>query len=133
MGNTLVTNVLGGNATIAKDGNTAGNLTMTNIGRTGQDTIHAAIEAVNNTAKAAKTGVEAGKNIVVNEKDGPDGNKIYTVETAKEVEFDKTTVGDVVIDKTTNDITGLANKELGGNTFAKKVVVQQQKNSLIKQ
>uniref|UniRef100_UPI00403D866C YadA-like family protein n=1 Tax=Pasteurella multocida TaxID=747 RepID=UPI00403D866C len=119
VGNTLVTNVLGGNATIAKDGNTAGNLTMTNIGRTGQDTIHAAIEAVNNTAKAAKTGVEAGKNIVVNEKDGPDGNKIYTVETAKEVEFDKTTVGDVVIDKKTNDITGLANKELGGNTFAK--------------
>lgn len=119
VGNTLVTNVLGGNATIAKDGNTAGNLTMTNIGGTGQDTIHAAIEAVNNTAKAAKTGVEAGKNIVVNEKDGPDGNKIYTVETAKEVEFDKTTVGDVVIDKTTNDITGLANKELGGNTFAK--------------
>ncbi|HDR1026940.1 YadA-like family protein [Pasteurella multocida] len=119
VGNTLVANVLGGNATIAKDGNTAGNLTMTNIGGTGQDTIHAAIEAVNNTAKAAKTGVEAGKNIVVNEKDGPDGNKIYTVETAKEVEFDKTTVGDVVIDKTTNDITGLANKELGGNTFAK--------------
>ncbi|HDR1207391.1 TPA: YadA-like family protein [Pasteurella multocida] len=119
VGNTLVTNVLGGNATIAKDGNTAGNLTMTNIGGTGQDTIHAAIEAVNNTAKAAKTGVEAGKNIVVTEKDGPDGNKIYTVETAKEVEFDKTTVGDVVIDKTTNDITGLANKELGGNTFAK--------------
>ncbi|APW56307.1 YadA-like family protein [Pasteurella multocida] len=119
VGNTLVTNVLGGNATIAKDGNTAGNLTMTNIGGTGKDTIHAAIEAVNNTAKAAKTGVEAGKNIVVNEKDGPDGNKIYTVETAKEVEFDKTTVGDVVIDKTTNDITGLANKELGGNTFAK--------------
>ncbi|MDP9500131.1 YadA-like family protein [Bisgaard Taxon 45] len=119
VGNTLVSNVLGGNATITKEGDTAGTLTMSDIGGTGKGTIHDAIEAVNNTAKAAKTGVEAGKNIVVTEKDGSDGNKIYTVETAKEVEFDKTTVGDVVIDKTTNDITGLANKELGGNTFAK--------------
>lgn len=119
VGNTLVTNVLGGNAAINTTGDNAGTLTMSDIGGTGKGTIHDAIEAVNNTAKAAKTGVEAGKNIVVTEKDGPDGNKIYTVETAKEVEFDKTTVGDVVIDKTTNDITGLANKELGGNTFAK--------------
>lgn len=119
VGNTLVTNVLGGNAAINTTGDNAGTLTMSDIGGTGKGTIHDAIEAVNNTAKAAKTGVKAGKNIVVTEKDGPDGNKIYTVETAKEVEFDKTTVGDVVIDKTTNDITGLANKELGGNTFAK--------------
>ncbi len=118
VGNT-VTNILGGNAQIAKNGDTAGNITMSDIGGTGKGTIHEAIEAVNKTAKAAKTNVEAGKNIVVNEQDGPDGNKIYTVETAKEVEFDKTTVGNVVIDKKTNDITGLANKELTSADFGK--------------
>ncbi|MDH3003013.1 YadA-like family protein [Pasteurella multocida] len=133
VGNTLVNNVLGGNASIDKNGDTAGTLSFTDIGGTGQTTIHAAIQAVNNTAKAAKTGVEAGKNIVVTEKAGPDGNKIYTVETAKEVEFDKTTVGDVVIDKKTNDITGLANKELGSNTFAKngRAATEEQLNKAI--
>lgn len=36
VGDTLVTNVLGGNANIVKNGNTAGSLTMSNIGGTGE-------------------------------------------------------------------------------------------------
>lgn len=120
VGDTLVTNVLGGDAAIVKTGDTAGTLTMSNIGGTGKGTIHEAIQSVNNTAKAAKTEVVQGNNIVVTETVGTDGNKVYTVATAKEVNFDKTTVGSVVIDKNTNDITGLANKELTSPDFGTK-------------
>lgn len=70
-------------------------------------------------AKAAKTEVVQGENIVVTSAPGANGNTVYTVATAKEVTFDKTTVGSVVTDKNTNDITGLSNKTLGGDTFAK--------------
>ncbi|WP_101776313.1 YadA-like family protein [Pasteurella oralis] len=120
VGDTLVTNVLGGDAAIVKTGDTAGTLTMSNIGGTGKGTIHEAIQSVNNTAKAAKTEVVQGNNIVVTETVGTDGNKVYTVATAKEVNFDKTTVGSVLIDKNTNDITGLDNKELTSPDFGKK-------------
>ncbi|MXN89351.1 YadA-like family protein [Pasteurella canis] len=119
VGNT-VTSILGGNAQIAKDGDTAGNITMSDIGGTGKGTIHEAIQSVNNAAKAAKTQIMKGDNIVVTESAGADGNTIYTVATAKEVNFDKTTVGNVVIDKTTDDITGLANKELTSADFGTK-------------
>ncbi|HDR1306262.1 TPA: YadA-like family protein [Pasteurella multocida] len=90
VGDTLVTNVLGGDAAIVKEGD-----------------------------KAAKTEVVEGDNIVVTSTDGANGNKIYKVATAKEVTFDKTTVGSVVTDKTTNDIKGLSNTALGGDNFAK--------------
>ncbi|UEA16420.1 YadA-like family protein [Pasteurella canis] len=119
VGNT-VTSILGGNAQIAKNGNTAGNITMSDIGGTGKTTIHDAIQSVNNVAKAAKTQVVQGDNIVVTENAGTDGNTVYTVATAKDVHFDKTTVGSVVIDKETNDITGLANKELTSADFGTK-------------
>ncbi|GJJ79868.1 hypothetical protein PcPA57_05880 [Pasteurella canis] len=93
---------------------------MSDIGGTGKGTIHEAIQSVNNAAKAAKTQIMKGDNIVVTESAGADGNTIYTVATAKEVNFDKTTVGNVVIDKTTDDITGLANKELTSADFGTK-------------
>ncbi|HDX1193045.1 TPA: YadA-like family protein [Pasteurella multocida] len=111
-----VKNIIGGNTTYDP---TTGTYANTNIGGTGASTIDEAIKAVNTTAKAAKTEVIEGDNIVVTSTDGANGNKIYKVATAKEVTFDKTTVGSVVTDKNTNDITGLSNKTLGGDTFAK--------------
>ncbi|XWY19175.1 YadA-like family protein [Bisgaard Taxon 45] len=94
VGNTLVTNVLGGDAAISKEGDTAGSLTMTNIGGTGQNTIHAAIEAVNNTAKASKTTVKEGDNITVTEETADDGSRTYTVATKKDVKFDSVVASD---------------------------------------
>src|SRR5690606_21520345 len=68
---------------------------------------------------AAKTEVKQGKNITVTATADPDdGHAIYTVETADEVEFDKDTVGSVVVDGANNDITGLANTTLGAADFA---------------
>ena len=62
-------NVLGGNATVGSDGN----LTMTNIGGTGKNTVDDAI-------KAASTEVNKGTNIVsVDRTTGSNGQDIYTV------------------------------------------------------
>ncbi|MCW9699670.1 YadA-like family protein [Avibacterium sp. 20-129] len=81
--NTVVNN-LGGNAAVDEDGN----ITMTDIGGTGKDTVDDAI-------KATKTEVVAGKQVTVtSEKDAQDGHTKYTVNATK------TTVagsGDVVI------------------------------------
>ncbi|AWL27575.1 hypothetical protein DJ533_02660 [Acinetobacter defluvii] len=87
-----------------------GNVTNTvqNIGGTGATNIDDAIKNVNTTAKAAKTEVKQGDNITVSEVKGKDGQSIYTVATAKDVNFDKVTVGNVVTDATTNKISGLA-------------------------
>lgn len=111
-----VKNIIGGDTTYDPK---TGTYTNTNIGGTGASTIDEAIKAVNTTAKAAKTEVVQGENIVVTSAPGANGNTVYTVATAKEVTFDKTTVGSVVTDKNTNDITGLSNKTLGGDNFAK--------------
>lgn len=111
-----VKNIIGGDTTYDPK---TGTYTNTNIGGTGASTIDEAIKAVNTTTKAAKTEVVQGENIVVTSAPGANGNTVYTVATAKEVTFDKTTVGSVVTDKNTNDITGLSNKTLGGDNFAK--------------
>ncbi|HDR1225689.1 TPA: YadA-like family protein [Pasteurella multocida] len=94
VGNTLVTNVLGGNAAIVKNGDTAGTLTMSDIGGTGQGTIHDAIQAVNNTAKASKTTVVAGDNMQVDEVVAADGSRTYTVATKPDVTFNSMTAKD---------------------------------------
>ncbi|HEA3279801.1 TPA: YadA-like family protein [Pasteurella multocida] len=94
VGNTLVTNVLGGNAAIVKNGDTAGTLTMSDIGGTGQSTIHDAIQAVNNTAKASKTTVKEGDNIKVTEEIAADGSRTYTVATKPDVTFNSMTAKD---------------------------------------
>lgn len=98
VGNTLVTNVLGGDAAIVKEGDKAGTLTMSNIGGTGKGTIHDAIEAVNNTAKASKTTVVAGDNMQVDEVVADDGSRTYTVATKKDVKFDSVVAGGTKID-----------------------------------
>lgn len=57
MGGSLKT-ILGGNAAMDADGN----LTMTNIGGTGKNTIHEAIQAANNNANAANAGFKIAAN-----------------------------------------------------------------------
>ncbi|KAF1026044.1 MAG: Autotransporter adhesin NhhA [Acinetobacter bereziniae] len=52
---------------------------------------------VDQTAAASKTGVEEGKNIKVTSTTGADGQTVYTVATADEVDFNKVTVGDTTI------------------------------------
>lgn len=77
---------------------------MTNIGDTGKNNIHDAIksvkDSVNIATAAAKTEVKAGNNMTVTSIVGANGQDIYTVATNSEVEFDKVTVGNVVIDNT---------------------------------
>ncbi len=79
-------NVLGGTAAVDENGN----LSITNIGGTGKDNINDAIAA-------SKTDVEHGKNIQVTSMAGKDGQTIYNVSTADDVDFNKITVGDVTI------------------------------------
>src|SRR5690606_41001446 len=76
-------------------------------------------EAIEGELVAAKTEHKKGKRVSVTAAADPDhGHAIYTVETADEVEFDKVTVGSVVVDAANNDITGLANTTLGAADFA---------------
>ena len=72
IGNTTK-NILGGNAAMDADGN----LTMTNIGGTGKNTIHEAIQAANNNANAAN----AGFNIAA---DGDAANLYASAKTIKQ-------------------------------------------------
>ena len=72
MGSSLKT-LLGGNAALGTDGN----LTMTNIGGTGKNTIHEAIQAANNNANAAN----AGFNIAA---DGDAANLYASAKTIKQ-------------------------------------------------
>ncbi|MFG6139229.1 YadA-like family protein [Halomonas sp. B23F22_10] len=61
---------------------------------------------------AAKTEVTEGKNISVTESTGSDGQTIYEVATADEVEFDKMDVGSVTIDK--DNVDGDGNTIIAG-------------------
>ncbi len=110
VGNTLVTNVLGGNAAINTTGDKAGTLTMSNIGGTGADTIDAAIAAVK-TQAAQKTQVVAGDNITVTQ-GGTAENPTYTVATKKDVKFDSVIAG--------NDTDGGTKIDKDGLTFVNK-------------
>ena len=76
LGDTLVTNILGGNAAVVKNGDTLGSLTMTNIGGTGKNTIDDAI-------KAAKTEVKTEKQATLKTDTGANGQSIYTIGATK--------------------------------------------------
>ena len=79
-------------------------------------------EAIEGEAAAAKTEVEEGKNISVTSTTGTDGQTIYTVATADEVEFDKVTVGNTTI--TTDGLTIVGGPSIttaGINAGGKKV------------
>ncbi|ENX34986.1 hypothetical protein F889_01399, partial [Acinetobacter colistiniresistens] len=96
-----VKNAIGGSTTIDA---TTGAITTSNIGGTGSNTIDGAITSVKDAATKAKTTVTAGDNVVVTPTTNADGSSNYQVATAKDVNFDKVTVGSVVVDKATNTI-----------------------------
>ncbi|MEG1709274.1 MAG: YadA-like family protein, partial [Acinetobacter sp.] len=110
-----VKNVIGGATTIDA---TTGAITTSNIGGTGSNTIDGAISNVKDAATKAKTTVTQGDNIVVSTTNNKDGSTNYQVATAKDVNFDTVTVGNVVIDKTGSTIKGLNNKTLSDADFA---------------
>jgi len=99
-----VRNSIGGETTLNPDGS----IGTSNVGNTGQNNIHDAINSVRGQAAAAKTEVEAGKNMTVESRTGADGQTIYEVATADDVAFDSVQVGDVTIDGTTGKISGVA-------------------------
>ncbi|WP_343621535.1 ESPR-type extended signal peptide-containing protein [Acinetobacter proteolyticus] len=99
-----VRNSIGGETILNPDGS----ITTGNVGNTGQNNIHDAIDSIRGTAVAAKTTVTEGDNIVVTESTNPDGSTNYEVATARDVDFDSVQVGDVNIDGTTGKITGVA-------------------------
>ncbi|MDO3666398.1 ESPR-type extended signal peptide-containing protein [Acinetobacter higginsii] len=102
-----VRNSIGGETTLNPDGS----ITTANVGNTGENNIHDAIDSVRGQAVAAKTEVEAGKNMTVESRTGADGQTIYEVATADDVDFNNVTVGGangVNIDGTTGKISGVA-------------------------
>nr|WP_252715447.1 YadA-like family protein [Acinetobacter bereziniae] len=112
-----VKNAIGGSTT--RDV-TTGAITTTNIGGTGSNTIDGAISSIKDSATKAKTTVSAGDNVVVTSGTNADGSTNYEVATAKDVNFDKVTVGNVVVDKANDTIQGLSNKDLNSSDFATK-------------
>ena len=112
-----VKNVIGGSTTIDA---TTGAITTNNIGGTGSNTIDGAINSVKDSATKAKSTVTAGDNVVVTAGTNPDGSSNYQVATAKDVNFDKVTVGNVVVNKTSDTIEGLSNKDITAGDFATK-------------
>ncbi len=108
VGNTTVTDnglTIAGGPSVTQAGIDAGNKKLTgvlagDISATSTDAINGAqIYQVEQNVKAAKTEVEAGNNVNVSTTTGKNGQTIYTVATASDVDFDKVTVGDVTISK----------------------------------
>ncbi|KLT72930.1 hypothetical protein PL75_05395 [Neisseria arctica] len=114
-----ITPTAGNPVSLTSSGLDNGGNQITNVASGGDVETNAAnVGDVKKAAAAAKTEVVQGDNIEVTSKTGSDGQTIYTVATAKEVAFDKVTVGNVVLDKTTNTVAGLSNTTLGGADFA---------------
>ncbi len=109
-----VQNIIGGNTVINPDGS----ITNADIGGTGANNVNDAIKNVNTASKAAKTKVIEGDNIDVLESFGVDGESIYTVSTARNVNFDSVTVGNVLMSGSSNTIIGLSNTDLSASDFA---------------
>ncbi|WP_281785613.1 YadA-like family protein [Uruburuella suis] len=111
---TGLTSISAGPVTINADGIDAGSKPITNVASGGTTATNAAnIGDVQKAAAASKTTVTQGSNIVVRKITDPTtGADSYEVATAKEVKFDKTTVGTVVTDGTSNKISGLAAGEV---------------------
>ncbi|MCZ6150638.1 YadA-like family protein [Campylobacter ureolyticus] len=96
--------ISGDNGTITGLTNTSWNVNEIVSGRAAtEDQLKLATENLQKNITANNTEVVAGENIVVKKATGSDG-KTFTVSTAKDVKFDKVSVGDVVIDKSDNSI-----------------------------
>jgi autotransporter adhesin len=103
-----VKNSIGGETILNPDGS----VTTANVGNTGKDNIHDAIDSVRGAAVEAKTTVTQGDNMLVTESKNADGSTNYEVATARDVNFDSVQVGDVKIDSTTGKITGVADGDI---------------------
>ena len=115
---------IAGGPSVTKDGIDAGGKQITNVASglggqnladiTGDDLNNAVnvgdlqtvVQDINTDISAAKTEVEAGKNITVASSKGADGQTVYTVATKDEVDFNKVTVGGLTIDKGNVDVAG---------------------------
>ncbi|MCI3881278.1 hypothetical protein MQH21_20185, partial [Acinetobacter genomosp. 16BJ] len=101
---------------ITKSGiNAAGN-TISNVadGTAPSDAVNKG--QLDKAAAAAKTEVTQGKNITVSKTTGADGQDIYNVATADNVDFNNVTVGDVTIDGTTGKISGVTAGEVSATS-----------------
>ncbi|AKT91024.1 putative YadA-like adhesin [Campylobacter ureolyticus RIGS 9880] len=96
--------ISGDDGTITGLTNTSWNVNNIVSGRAAtEDQLQLATKNLQKNIAANNTEVVAGENIVVKKVTGPDG-KTFTVSTAKDVKFDKVSVGGVVIDKADNSI-----------------------------
>ncbi|MCI3881207.1 ESPR-type extended signal peptide-containing protein, partial [Acinetobacter higginsii] len=107
-----VRNSIGGETTLNPDGS----ITTSNVGNTGQNNIHDAIDSVRGQAVAAKTTVTEGDNMVVTQSKNADGSTNYEVATAKDVKFDSVTATDADGNETILDAKGVSLKDQAGNT-----------------
>ena len=89
-----VASMIGGNAAL----NNAGDVTVSNIGGTGKNTIDEAVAA-------AKTTVTQGKNVVVTETKNVDGSSNYEVKTADDLNINSVTTGGTVLNSNGLSIT----------------------------
>ena len=106
LGDTLVTNILGGDAAVVKNGDTLGTLTMSNIGGTGKNTIDDAI-------KAAKTEVKTEKQATLKTDTGANGQSIYTIGATKTTLTEGTKVS---VTGGEEDANGIINYTVGIDT-----------------
>ena len=84
-----VKNIIGGNTSINPDGT----ITVNNIGGTGKNTVHEAIESIKQNSMNANVEVVAGDNIVIDKTtDATTQQKTFKVSTAKNLKADSYTV-----------------------------------------
>ena len=114
---TSVANVLGGNAAV--DGN--GNVTSSNIGGTGANTVDDAIKAVNATAAKHTTVVE-GKNVKVTKGKNAAGGDEYTVATKDDLDVTSVTAGNTTVNNNGLTITGGPSVTRGGIDAGNRVI-----------
>ena len=114
---TSVANVLGGNAAV--DGN--GNVTSSDIGGTGANTVHDAIKAVNATAAKHTTVVE-GKNVKVTKGKNAAGGDEYTVATKDDLDVTSVTAGNTTVNTNGLTITGGPSVTRGGIDAGNRVI-----------
>ena len=109
--------MLGGNAAV--DGN--GNVTSSNIGGTGANTVDDAIKAVNATAAKHTTVVE-GKNVKVTKGKNAAGGDEYTVATKEDLDVTSVTAGNTTVNTNGLTITGGPSVTRGGIDAGNRVI-----------
>ena len=114
---TSVANVLGGNAAV--DGN--GNVTSSDIGGTGANTVDDASKAVNATAAKHTTVVE-GKNVKVTKGKNAAGGDEYTVATKDDLDVTSVTAGNTTVNTNGLTITGGPSVTRGGIDAGNRVI-----------